>query len=270
MPKSKGDAASTYAGAGGRIRISAFPLKIAGVPDRLLVLQDLSYGEARAREVRFYSTLALIGAAAGFGLLTVAAVLGLTRGWTRSIRDALAEVRRGGRPDRIELGAFPINKELGALLAEFRAERKFANGIHVEWSPETLHQLLAEELPGAEVLIVSNREPYIHTHDGDQIVLQIPASGLVAALEPVVMRACGGAWIAHGSGSADRQTVDATTARLPPDNPTYSLRRVWLREAEQDGYYYGFANEGHVAALPCRFRAPDVPREGLGSIRRGQ
>ena len=90
-------------------------------------------------------------------------------------------------------------------------ERRYAHGIHVEWSPKTLHQLLIEELPGAQVMVVSNREPYIHNHnkDGD-IALQIPASGLVSALEPV-MRACGGVWIAHGSGSADRETVAATT-----------------------------------------------------------
>jgi trehalose 6-phosphate synthase len=142
-------------------------------------------------------------------------------------------------------------------------ERRYAHGIHVEWSPETLHQLLIEELPGAQVMVVSNREPYIHNHGKDgEIALQIPASGLVSAMEPV-MRACGGVWIAHGSGSADRDTVDRNDrVPVPPNNPAYSLRRVWLSEEEQDGYYYGFANEGlwplcHIAFVRPIFRESD-------------
>jgi trehalose 6-phosphate synthase len=97
---------------------------------------------------------------------------------------------------------------------------------------------------------------------GNEIELQIPASGLVAALEPV-MRACGGTWIAHGSGSGDREKVDAgDKLRVPPDAPAYTLRRVWLSDAEQDGYYYGFANEGlwplcHIAFVRPTFREGD-------------
>ena len=85
--------------------------------------------------------------------------------------------------------------------------RKFVHGIYVRWSPESLRQLLLDQLPDAQVMIVSNREPYIHNRVDGDIQLQIPASGLVSALEPV-MRACRGVWIAHGGGSADRETVD--------------------------------------------------------------
>ncbi len=112
-------------------------------------------------------------------------------------------------------------------------------------------------------MVVSNREPYIHNHNKDgEVTLQTPASGLVSALEPV-MRACGGVWIAHGSGSADRESVDRNDrVAVPPDNPAYSLRRVWLSEEEQDGYYYGFANEGmwplcHIAFVRPIFRESD-------------
>jgi trehalose 6-phosphate synthase len=111
-------------------------------------------------------------------------------------------------------------------------------------------------------MVVSNREPYIHNHKDGDISLQIPASGLVSAMEPV-MRACGGVWIAHGSGSADRETVDRNDrVAVPPNNPAYSLRRVWLTEEEQDGYYYGFANEGlwplcHIAFVRPIFRESD-------------
>jgi trehalose 6-phosphate synthase len=140
--------------------------------------------------------------------------------------------------------------------------RESGDGLQVQWSPQTLHRLLEERLPGTEVIAVSNREPYIHNRLYGSVSLQIPASGLVAALEPV-MRACGGTWIAHGSGSADRDTVDARDhIRVPPDSPAYTLRRVWLSEEEQEGYYYGYANEGlwplcHIAFVRPTFRQED-------------
>ena len=77
------------------------------------------------------------------------------------------------------------------------------------------------------------------------------------------MRACGGVWIAHGGGSADRETCDANDRlQVPPDDPTYTLRRVWLTDEEQDGYYYGLANEGlwplcHIAFVRPAFREQD-------------
>jgi trehalose 6-phosphate synthase len=117
-------------------------------------------------------------------------------------------------------------------------------------------------LPGAEVLVVSNREPYIHVHSDGGIIVQTPASGVVSALEPV-MRACGGTWIAHGSGDADHEMVDADDGiKVPPEMPSYRLRRVWISEEEQDGYYYGLANEGlwplcHIAFVRPVFRETD-------------
>ena len=111
------------------------------------------------------------------------------------------------------------------------------------------------------MLIVSNREPYIHNFDADhQPVVSVPASGMVTALEPI-MRACAGVWIAHGAGDADRATVDRyDQVHVPPDDPSYTLRRVWLDEQQEQGYYYGFSNEGlwplcHLAYVRPAFRA---------------
>jgi trehalose 6-phosphate synthase len=205
--------------------------------------------------------LALIGVAAGLGLLGAVVVFVLIRGWTNAFRSAISNLGRGASgPRQAEL---PIGRDIEAMISELRLERRYAHGIQVQWSPQTLHQLLVEELPGAQVMVVSNREPYIHNRAADgEITLQIPASGLVSALEPV-MRACGGVWIAHGSGSADRETVDRNDrVAVPPNKPAYSLRRVWLTDDEQDGYYYGFANEGlwplcHVAFVRPIFRETD-------------
>ena len=83
-------------------------------------------------------------------------------------------------------------------------------------------------------------EPYIHNWKDDAIQVQVPASGVVTALEPI-MRACSGVWIAHGNGSADRDVVDARDhVRVPPDAPSFDIRRVWITPEEEAGYYYGF------------------------------
>ena len=129
--------------------------------------------------------------------------------------------------------------------------------------PERLRATLTQYLHGERVVILANREPYIHERDGRRRSRVLhPASGLVTALEPV-MRACSGVWVAHGSGIADRETVDASDrVRVPPGEESYSLRRVWLTEEEESGYYYGFSNEGlwplcHVAHTRPIFRAED-------------
>jgi trehalose-6-phosphate synthase len=110
---------------------------------------------------------------------------------------------------------------------------------------------------------VSNREPYIHNRGPDgRPVVQVPASGMVTALEPII-RACSGVWVAHGSGSADREVVDLhDRVSVPPSDPAYTLRRVWLTEEEENGFYFGFSNEGlwplcHLAYVRPSFREAD-------------
>lgn len=112
------------------------------------------------------------------------------------------------------------------------------------------------------LVVIANREPYIHQRKGDAIELIRPASGLVTALEPVLRR-CGGLWLAHGSGTADHETATPDgEIRVPPENPTFLLKRVWLTPEEEAGYYYGFANEGlwpmcHLAHTRPTFRLAD-------------
>jgi len=111
------------------------------------------------------------------------------------------------------------------------------------WDKESLCSLVNEKLKDYLFIVVSNREPYIHTYSEGKIKCSVPASGLTIALDPV-MQACGGTWIAHGGGDADREVVDQfNKVNIPPENPKYSLKRVWLTKAEEKGYYYGFSNE---------------------------
>jgi trehalose 6-phosphate synthase len=130
------------------------------------------------------------------------------------------------------------------------------------WTRERLEEVAQTRLAGIRLVVVSNREPFLHVYEGDKVRLKKPASGLATALDPV-MQACRGVWVAHGSGDADRVVADAQgRVPVPPDNPTYVLRRVWLSKQEEQGYYYGVANEAlwplcHVAYTRPRFKARD-------------
>ncbi|MDQ2083917.1 trehalose-6-phosphate synthase [Xanthobacteraceae bacterium Astr-EGSB] len=262
LERGKVDTSATVTDGDRPTHISVFPITAGPVSGHLLLLHDLQFVTRRVHEVRLYTALGLIGVALGLGLLAAVITRTLLRHWSLSVRSAIADVRRGAIPDPYRDRPTAIGSEIHALLSEFRVDRRYVDGIHVEWSPKTLHRLLEEELPGVEILVVSNREPYIHNKTDGGVLLQTPASGLVAAIEPV-MRACGGTWIAHGSGSADRQTVDENDRiAVPPDAPAYTLRRVWLSAEEQNGYYYGLSNEGlwplcHVAFVRPAFREED-------------
>jgi trehalose 6-phosphate synthase/phosphatase len=227
---------------------------------RLVILHDLSFIDRRSDAIIPFLAGFLILLTIGASAVTILVARFTLKSWVTS---AVSNLRRGGTGDQSgeapELS--PLVDELRKSLNEIEAAGG-SNAIRIDWSPETLRRLLDVELPGEKVIIVSNREPYIHNDKGGQVVVQRPASGVVTALEPI-MRACGGVWIAHGSGTADRQTVDANGyVKVPPDDPSYTLRRIWLDEAEEDGYYYGFSNEGlwplcHVCFVRPHFREAD-------------
>ncbi len=155
---------------------------------------------------------------------------------------------------------------LAQSLAEARGtakeEARLRDAADSLWTPERLRAGVRRRLRSNPLFVVSNREPYQHVHRGKAIEVRVPASGLVTALEPILC-ACNGTWIAHGSADADRETVDSRDRLgVPPDQPLYTLRRVWLTSEEENGYYYGFANEGlwplcHIAHTRPLFRAAD-------------
>lgn len=134
-------------------------------------------------------------------------------------------------------------------------------GEHV-WTPERLAVHMRRHSGESSIFVVSNREPYVHVRQGRETVCQVPPSGLVTAIEPI-LRACDGVWVASGSGDADASVVDEfDRLRVPPDEPRYTLRRVWLSEEEESQYYDGFANEGlwplcHIAHTRPIFRMAD-------------
>ena len=251
--------------AGERVLIGVFPIAAAGQSAHLVILHELGFVADRIVEARWYLVMVGLALLLLVGAVTTLMVGLLQRRYMRAVLSSIQDLK-AGRPARSRSVMDPRvqeeSREIRGLLRDFREKIRQEDGTPVEWSPSTLQDLLEKELPDAEVFVVSNREPYIHNRDGDQIVVQRPASGLVSALEPV-MRACGGVWVAHGSGSADRDTVDREDhVAVPPAKPAYRLRRIWITDEEQEGYYYGLSNEGlwplcHLAYVRPIFRDSD-------------
>jgi len=185
----------------------------------------------------------------------------------------MKKLRTEKSPERVQpppVGIFePLTREVTHMAKSIFAARaaaeeeiKLRQAAESQWTPGRLKEQIQVLLQEKPLLVISNREPYSHVKKGKQIECLIPASGLVTALEPV-LKACGGTWIAHGSGDADREVVDGQgKIMVPPEEPQYVLKRVWLTKEEENGYYYGFANEGlwplcHIAHTRPSFRKED-------------
>ncbi len=249
----------------GRRLIGGFPLAPADA-GRLVVLHDLGFIETRSTRVLLYLVGALIVLAGLISAATVLVARFTLRDWLKVVRASLQPPVPGTPPPQTAPPDMaPVVREIRQLLRALESDRGLGDDGRQSWSPESLAGILQQDLAGSQVIVVSNREPYSHEHGAEGITVERPASGLVSALEPVT-RACAGTWIAYGSGDADRETVDAhDRLAVPPDDPAYTLRRVWLDEDELEGFYYGFANEGlwplcHLAFVRPVFREGDWQR----------
>lgn len=229
----------------------------------LIVVHDMSFIQRRSEETKKYLFYFFVALGVIVALITMIIAEISWRGWIRGMRTLLRVQgldKSTEKPPSPELR--PIARDLDTLIRDLRGDFGTRDESQISWTPEALRDILHRDLRGEDVIVVSNREPYIHTKRGDTIEVRRPASGLVTALEPVA-RACSGTWIAHGSGSADRLAVDAhDRVAVPPDNPSYRIRRVWLSAEQESGYYYGFANEGlwplcHIAHVRPVFRTKD-------------
>lgn len=163
----------------------------------------------------------------------------------------------------------PLHKEITHIAkamheAKLSAEEEARLRANAEsvWTPERLKVEMETLLQHKKLIVVSNREPYMHIHVGKEIKCIVPASGMITAMEPI-LKACGGLWIATGSGDADKETVDKNDKlQVPPEEPKYTLKRLWQTKEEEDHFYYGFSNEGlwplcHIAHTRPVFRKDD-------------
>ncbi|HWX79813.1 MAG TPA: trehalose-6-phosphate synthase [Steroidobacteraceae bacterium] len=247
----------------GSVQISRFDFDSAEpTPFRVLMLHDVSFVDRRQRTARDF-VLVFIGISVLLLALLIVLVAWLQlRRWVNIL---IGDIRgkRFSDDARSPRSSMPILSQVRQVLAEAEEQQRLEIDFHENWTPQALRQVVRDYLNSSQVIIVSNREPYIHNFDAQhRIVMQVPASGMVTALEPI-MRACSGVWVAHGAGTADRETVDQHDhIQVPPEDPSYTLRRVWLTTEQEQGYYYGFSNEGiwplcHLAYVRPAFRASD-------------
>jgi trehalose-6-phosphate synthase len=257
----------------GSTHILARPLRGPGgtTVGALVVLHDALYLEDRLTRGMVQGLLWSGGVGAGLFVLTTGLAwifferpLHMLAAWMRRLRF-------GDTPEQPPRG-LPVRRladESVHLAASFRAarhkERDDAQEIvrsDKAWTRDRLRAHAVDALGGHTLVVVSNREPYMHQLRDGKPALVRPASGLVTGLDPV-LRACGGLWVAHGAGDADRQTADASGCiPVPPEDARYTLKRVWITKEEEQGYYYGFSNEGlwplcHLTHERPLFRASD-------------
>jgi alpha,alpha-trehalose-phosphate synthase [UDP-forming] len=258
------------------VHIYALPLHRDGeVVGALALFHDTSYIDKQvSRTLRdsllnaFVQTLLITGLALILVRWTFTGPLTRTANWMRTLRtgqpNAGPAVAKGEILDQLNHEVTHLANDLNTARAVAEEEARLRDSNASTWTAERLRVSLRNKLQDQPLFVVSNREPYMHVFNekDNSISMIVPASGVVTALEPV-LQACNGTWIANGSGSADREVVDACDRlRVPPDRPSYTLRRVWLSDEEDKGYYEGFSNEGlwplsHIAHTRPVFRPED-------------
>ncbi|MBI2196075.1 trehalose-6-phosphate synthase [Candidatus Daviesbacteria bacterium] len=241
----------------------------------LMVAQNAGYIDDRLNEIWKNNLIRLLIQASLLSFATILLIRWIIYEPIRGLVETLRLARMGNEGQSTKgltnsLFFRPLVKEISNIkrsLMDARISASEEARLRLEkldspWTAERLKEFIKETLKGRTIFMVSNREPYIHIKNRGKIEFYFPASGLATAIEPV-MRSCGGVWIAHGSGDADRLVVDnSNKINVPPDEPKYTLRRIWLTEEEETGYYYGFSNEGlwpicHIAHNRPTFRKED-------------
>ncbi len=255
--------------------IYAMPLKRdQEVVGSLAIVQDAAYIARQGTHLWRYLLFGIAGQVvlillASFLIVrrSILAPLARTAQWMRALRMGTATAPA---PAAAETDLFnPLTREVATFAASLAAARASAENeaqlrvaADSSWTAERLSVWLRIKLAESRLFVVANREPYMHVRRGKGIETIVPASGLVTALEPILC-ACDGTWVAHGSGDADREMVDERNCvRVPPEQQRYTLRRVWLSKEEEEGYYFGFSNEGlwplcHIAHTRPVFRERD-------------
>jgi len=190
------------------------------------------------------------------------------------VAESVRSIRAGGSGDErggSGMSIFrPLTSEIAKMSTSLRDARRAASEearmrlekLDSPWTAERLKEFIKAYLKDRPIYVVSNAEPYVHNKVKNKIEWSVPAGGVITAIEPV-MEACGGTWIAQGSGDADKAAANKEgKLRVPPEEPKYTLKRVFLSPKERKGYYDGFSNEAlwplcHLAHVRPQFRKED-------------
>jgi trehalose 6-phosphate synthase len=234
----------------GTTHAHASPLDDAGA---VVAFHDAVHLDERLTRAILYAAASALAVGLGLFILTAALAWAMFERPLLRLAEWMRRLRFGNTPEQPPKG-LPLTRladESAHLAASFRAARskeqqeaKQAVRSDKSWTRDRLRAHAVNALGGLPLVIVANREPYVHQFKAGKITVSRPAGGLVTGLDPV-LRACGGMWVAQASGDADRAAADAAGCLpVPPDDPRYTLKRIWLSKQEEQGYYYGFSNEG--------------------------
>src|SRR3989338_9614031 len=246
--------------------------KILGMVE---MIYDTSYVFARSMD--FWRNMIITLVLLVISLLLIAALV-LRQMFLVPMRQLTVWFKHFQKGETSKMHEISQKSELGELASEVEqvalslrvAKKSMAEAATIRlkkdeiWTESKLKDLVNAKLGDSSMVIVSNREPFMHVLDERTGAAKYvrPASGVVTALNPI-MRACGGTWIAQGSGNADRQFVNSKDKLgVPPEDNRYILKRIWLTPEEEGGFYYGFANEGlwplsHITFTRPIFREAD-------------
>jgi trehalose-6-phosphate synthase len=281
-PQAASKAVAANKGYGEFVQLEQIPAYVFALPlhdkdhvvGTLVIFHDASYVQAQASSLWRNTLKSVLVQVIVIVIVTLLIVrwslqspIARTAKWMKELRTGKSTKGKSNLPaeDLFQPLAQEVShfvKSLEAARAAAEEEARLREAGESIWTPERLRVYVRGRLQENPLFVVSNREPYMHVRRGKLTEVIVPASGLVTSLEPV-LRACDGTWIAHGGGDADQETVDQNDRlRVPPDDPHYTLRRVWLTKEEEEGYYFGFANEGlwplcHIAHTRPTFRASD-------------
>src|SRR3989338_4491776 len=255
--------------------VHVLPLHEDGrVVGALAVVQDATYIDDSIRDIWRYNLVRLLLQV----LLFAAAIFALVR-WVffRAIAKLVGAVQAARKGETVESDAVegssflkPLAGEISKVTQSLRQARRVASEearmrlekLDSPWTTERLKEFVKAYLKERPIFVVSNGEPYVNIKEKNKIRWIVPAGGVGTGINPG-MEACGGMWIAHGSGPADKEVVDAEgKVRVQHDEPKYTLKRIWLSAREIQGYYNGFSNEAlwplcHMAHVRPEFRKED-------------
>ncbi|MGV3569310.1 MAG: trehalose-6-phosphate synthase, partial [Ramlibacter sp.] len=175
-------AAATAAEKDPSLRIEGGPVHVtvhaitaeAGPMGQLVLLHDLSFIERRSQDTRQYLIVLIASLGAVIALVTVIVAQLSWRGWVSGARALL-------RGEGLVKPMLPASPELAPLAAELRDrlreledEYRRVQGPETGWNAQRLQSLLRTQLRGDQVIVVSNREPYIHERKDGQVVVRRP------------------------------------------------------------------------------------------------
>jgi trehalose 6-phosphate synthase len=162
----------------------------------------------------------------------------------------------------------PIADDLRALIRDLESEHRMRDDEQLAWTPKTLRGILERELRGSDVIVVSNREPFIHVRaGGGDIAIQRPGERSRRRDRADRARLLGHVDRPWQRLGGPRRRGCARSRGRSRRGAGYQLGAVWLTKEEEQGLLLWIRQRGALAALPRRARAPDVPQQRLGAVR---